>query len=193
MQTLGCPSWILSVCICNPLVLSARLSMALARLVLSIGHSQTFTDHGAQVHPYAHMGLIALTMAAKVCIDHVMASINVVLDRRSHRKRISTNPSGISLSRSSRLTSSFWKTPPPRRSTPLKIFWHKSPRSYGNVPSSSPNILKPRIFVCCLFLDSLREGFIHLTGHRLGKNVFSETATRIANYNSKLDTLMQEF
>ena len=34
---------------------------------------------------------------------------------------------------------------------------------------------------------------ILLTGHRLGKNVFSETATRVANYNSKLDKLMQEF
>ena len=32
-----------------------------------------------------------------------------------------------------------------------------------------------------------------MTGHRLGKNVFSETTTRIANYNSKLDMLMQEF
>ena len=34
---------------------------------------------------------------------------------------------------------------------------------------------------------------ILLKGHRLGKNIFSETATRVANYNSKLDTLMQEF
>ena len=34
---------------------------------------------------------------------------------------------------------------------------------------------------------------ILLKGHRLGKNIFSETATRVANYNSKLDMLMQEF
>ena len=34
---------------------------------------------------------------------------------------------------------------------------------------------------------------ILLTGHRLGKNVFSETASRVSNYNSKLDKLMQEF
>ena len=32
-----------------------------------------------------------------------------------------------------------------------------------------------------------------IIGHRLGKNVFSETATKVANYNSKLDKLMQEF
>ena len=30
-------------------------------------------------------------------------------------------------------------------------------------------------------------------GLRLGKNVFSETATKVSNYNSKLDRLMQEF
>ena len=28
-------------------------------------------------------------------------------------------------------------------------------------------------------------------GHRLGKNVFSETETKVANYNSKLDTLTE--
>ena len=30
-------------------------------------------------------------------------------------------------------------------------------------------------------------------GRRLGKNVFSETVTKVTNYNSKLDQLMQEF
>ena len=59
--------------------------------------------------------------------------------------------------------------------------------------SSSQTIQKPRISVSCLLSGTLHEGFILLTGHRLGKNVFSETVTRVADYNSKLDTLMQEF
>ena len=32
-----------------------------------------------------------------------------------------------------------------------------------------------------------------MTGHRLGKNIFPETVIRVVNYNSQLDTLMQEF
>ena len=37
------------------------------------------------------------------------------------------------------------------------------------------------------------EGLTFPIGRRLGKNVFSETATKIANYNMKLDMLMQGF
>ena len=37
------------------------------------------------------------------------------------------------------------------------------------------------------------EGLTFLVGCRLGKNVFSETAIKVANYNMKLDMLMQGF
>ena len=37
------------------------------------------------------------------------------------------------------------------------------------------------------------EGLTFLVGRRLGKNVFSETAIKVANYNMKLDMLMQGF
>ena len=36
------------------------------------------------------------------------------------------------------------------------------------------------------------RGLILSIGRRLGKNVFSETTTKVANYNSKLDKLMQQ-
>jgi len=46
---------------------------------------------------------------------------------------------------------------------------------------------------CTLLVDLVfLEGLIFSIGARLGKNVFSETATTVANYNSKLDQLMQE-
>ena len=38
----------------------------------------------------------------------------------------------------------------------------------------------------------LQVGLIFVIGRRLGKNIFSETATKISLYNSKLDELMQE-
>ena len=41
---------------------------------------------------------------------------------------------------------------------------------------------------CCIPQDRL----IFPIGRRLGKNVFSETATKVTNYNLKLDKLMQE-
>ena len=47
-----------------------------------------------------------------------------------------------------------------------------------------------------LYVDCTRipiKGFIFSIGRRLGKNVFSETDTKVANYNSMLDKLMQEF
>ena len=37
------------------------------------------------------------------------------------------------------------------------------------------------------------KGFMFSIGLRLGKNVFSETGTKVTDYNSKLDKLMQEF
>ena len=46
---------------------------------------------------------------------------------------------------------------------------------------------------CTLLVDLVfLEDLMFSIGHRLGKNVFSETATTVANYNSKLDQLMQE-
>ena len=44
---------------------------------------------------------------------------------------------------------------------------------------------------CTLFTLVFLEGFIFPIGLRLGKNVFSETATKVTNYISKLDYLMQ--
>ena len=38
----------------------------------------------------------------------------------------------------------------------------------------------------------LQEGLIFVIGRRLGKNIYSETAVKVANYNGKLDRLMQE-
>ena len=46
-----------------------------------------------------------------------------------------------------------------------------------------------------LYVDCTRiltRGFMFFIGHRLGKNAFSETYAKVANYNSKLDRLMQE-
>jgi len=45
-------------------------------------------------------------------------------------------------------------------------------------------------YVTCTF--DICDNLISFIGVRLGKNVFSPTATTVANYNSKLDQLMQE-
>ena len=57
--------------------------------------------------------------------------------------------------------------------------------------SSSQCIRKPKPSVRSFLLSS-PLGLISIIGRRLGKNVFSETAAKVANYNSKLDKLMQE-
>ena len=47
-----------------------------------------------------------------------------------------------------------------------------------------------------LYVDCIRiltKGFMFFIGRRLGKNVVSETGAKVANYNSKLVKLMQEF
>ena len=45
----------------------------------------------------------------------------------------------------------------------------------------------------CMLIGCIgHDGLTFLIGRRLGKSVFSETATKVANYNSKLDKLMQE-
>ena len=56
--------------------------------------------------------------------------------------------------------------------------------------SSSRNIRKPQTSVRLLLLYSQRGPDL-CQGRRLGKNVFSETETKVANYNSKLDMLME--
>ena len=45
----------------------------------------------------------------------------------------------------------------------------------------------------CMWITPVfpKRGLIFTIGRRLGKNVFAETATQVANYNSKLDKLMQ--
>ena len=57
--------------------------------------------------------------------------------------------------------------------------------------SSSQSILTLQVSVRQLLPYSLRGPHLSI-GRRLGKNVFSETAIKVANYNSKLDNLMQE-
>ena len=57
--------------------------------------------------------------------------------------------------------------------------------------SSLQNIRKPQISVRRLLLYSPRS-FIFVIGRRLGKNVDSETATKVANYKSKLTKLIGE-
>ena len=44
-----------------------------------------------------------------------------------------------------------------------------------------------------VYFRTLHDDLILSIGRRLGKNVLSETTTKVANYNSKLNTLMQEF
>ena len=48
-------------------------------------------------------------------------------------------------------------------------------------------------FLYVIYFCTLHECPIFYIGRRLGKNVFFETTTKVANYNSKLDNLMQEF
>ena len=48
-------------------------------------------------------------------------------------------------------------------------------------------------FLYVVYFCTLHECPIFYIGRRLGKNVFFETTTKVANYNSKLDNLMQEF
>ena len=44
---------------------------------------------------------------------------------------------------------------------------------------------------CTFIADLSAMGLMFVIGHRLGKNVFSETKTKVTDYNSKLDTLME--
>ena len=46
--------------------------------------------------------------------------------------------------------------------------------------------------LCVNWFCIYQEGLTFSVGRRLGKNVFSETATKVANYNLELDKLMQE-
>ena len=54
-------------------------------------------------------------------------------------------------------------------------------------------VLRNQKFLFVVYFRTLDDDLILPIGRRLGKNVLSETATKVSNYNSKLDTLMQEF
>ena len=54
-------------------------------------------------------------------------------------------------------------------------------------------VLRNQKFLFVVYFRTLHDDLILSIGRRLGKNVLSETTTKVANYNSKLDTLMQEF
>ena len=169
-----------------------RSSWALPTYVFLTTVVQGLIQDHMQIHPYAQMALSALTTASKVCVyrslcprfTHFWTADSVTSEPgcihwgphyqdqtnlRAHLRKQVT----IEDQRKARCDS---------RSRPGHTGMHKVHRKlFGN---------HQLLYVNCPCIR--HEDFIFSIGRRLGKNAVSETATKVANYNSTLDKLMQE-